>query len=397
MVTSSESELPTASPETPILQWSGQRRFKYFLTGIIGPIGCFVATWCGMNVRFTSLWQSGELDVYLKLMLEPKELLPFIPLLIYSMLGLGACCVNVRWARKLWVRIGVYGGGILSAQYLIFVVFAGSFFPLVCAAIVGPSLALVTYIAAKLMPRARRITIFQIMLLTTVVAAVAAVCASLGPQLTASGIFENIFGLLFWTMAAVPLLNCVTYVRAASALLRSPALAAVSAGEKRRLLGLSIGWMLGFGASWKFALDAMLAEYAKLPTSPPQCYISSAAAYGHRQFVGVAGFSQHEQVSDSPATFPINAQMCRLKFLEFALLAFSPGWHRFARSFYDAIGPRAAAFCRSNVWFADASYIALKPIELLACLVQNFSQVSQQQVFGLYLRGRSGSSLRRDS
>ena len=118
METTTNSQIPSAVAELPILRWSGQRRVKYFVTGAIGPISCLVMAGCGINARIMPLWQSGELKVYLNLMLEPKTLLPFSPLFFFSMLALGACCVDQRLAKNLWVRIGVYGGCILSAQYL---------------------------------------------------------------------------------------------------------------------------------------------------------------------------------------------------------------------------------------------------------------------------------------
>jgi hypothetical protein len=384
METATDSELSNAR-ETPVLQWSGQRRFKYFVTGVVGPVGCLVLAWLGINARVTGLWQSGSLETYLKLMLEPAALLPFIPLLVFSMLTLGCCCVRPQLAKKLWVRVGVYGGGILSTQYLVFAVFAGAFIPFICAFVVGPMLALLTYVAAKLMPRARRITILQIMLLTAVVAVLATVCIGLTQRFSRNDeVAEVLFGGLFWITLATPVLNCITYVRATFAILRSPALESLPRTEQRKLFGLSCGWLLGFGASWKFALDAMLTEYAKLPTSPPKCYVSSAAAAGHPRFVGVAQFSVFAGDAQLHRDFPLNLQMCRLKFLEFALAAFSPVLHRRIRYLYDSLGPPAAAVCRSNVWLADASYIALKPVELLAYLAQVLSGVSSRRVRAIY-------------
>lgn len=386
-----ETELQQSVAETQILQWSGQRRIKYFVTGVIGPISCFAMVWAGFNARVSTLWQSGEVDTYLTLMLEPKELLPFMPLLVYSMLALGVCCCRPKLASKLWVRLGVYGGAILSTQYLIFVIFAASFFPLMSAVIIGPGLALVTLVAAKLTPQARHITIFQIMLLTTVVA----VFAAGGVWLNTEGqrmhgslepYWTEVIGLLatclFWMLVAAPVLNCFTYVRATFALLRSPALRSTPAADHRKLLALASGWLLGFGTSWKYSLDAMLVEYSKLPTAPPNCYISSAAAYGHASFVGISTFT--EPTDYCVTGFPVNWQMCRLKFLEIALAACSPKLHRFIRRIYDFIGPRAAACCRSQVWFADASYLALKPFELLGYTVQVISGVSSRRVKDLY-------------
>lgn len=412
------SELEGGDSHVPVLQWSGQRRFKYFVTGVIGPIACFAMAWSGMNARVDPLWQSGELDTYVTLMLEPKALLPFMPLLIYSLLSLAACCVRPELGRRTLVRLGVYTGGLLSAQYLFFVVFATSFFTFSAALLVGPGLALLTFLGAKLMPRARRIAIWQIMLLTTVVAVVAAVVSANRAALTEAGprsALQAAAGFLFAMVIAVPILNCLTYVRAAFALLRSPALATTPLRDFRSVLALAFGWLVAFGTSWKFSLDAMLAEYARLPTTPPNCYVSSAAACGHRRFVGVENFEaaaeersgalgrqglrslfngepgsvhgaarEGRAVCDLQNAFPVNDQMCRLKFLELALAAMSPRVHRIVRRAYNAFGPQAAAICRSSVWLADASYVAFKPLEWLAELIRVVAGVSALEVRGLY-------------
>ena len=81
---------------------------------------------------------------------------------------------------------------------------------------------------------------------------------------------------------------------------------------------------------------------------------------------------------------PINRQMCRLKFLEFALLAFSPRLHRRIRSFYDLFGPKAAKICQRNVWFSDATYVLLKPIEFVALILSMFAGISRVDMDGVY-------------
>lgn len=395
------SESVARAAVVPVLQWSPQRRFKYFVTGVLGPIGCFAMSWSGMNARVDPIWQSGKLDVYLTLMLEPKALLPFMPLLIFSLLSLAACCVRLEFGRHWVVRLGIFGGGLLSVQYLLFVVIATSFFTLIAAAIVGPALALVTYLGAKLMPQARRVTIWQIMLLTSVVAVIAAFVAANSSTLSEGGVgtlVQLLLNVLMTMLIATPMLNCVTYVRATFALLRSPALFPMAQRDVRSLLASAIGWLLGFGASWKFAVEAMLSEYSRLPTSPPNCYISTAAACGHRQFVGVERFARSQVMAcDLQSPFPVNDQMCRLKFLEFALAATSPSVHRCVRRVYNAFGPHAASICRSNVWLADASYVAFKPLEWLAELIRVAARVPSHNVQALYSFTRSTVFLRNTS
>ena len=391
IASASASVLEQGDTPAPVLKWGGQRRFKFFVTGVVGPIACFVMAGMGMNARVDPLWQSGKLETYLTLMLEFKPLLPFLPLLILSMISLGACCVQPELGRNPLVRFGVYSGGLLSAQYLMFVVVSTSFFTFFAALFVGPGLALVTYLGAKLMPRARRITIWQIMLLTTVVAVIVALLSANLQQLREAGprsALQLVLTGLFFMLIAAPLLNCLTYVQAAFTLLRSPALVSTPKREVRSLFALAFGWLVAFGASWKFSLDAMLAEYATLPTSPPNCYISSAAAYGHQRFVGVDQFQKaHGAARNLQNAFPVNEQMCRLKFLEFALAATSPRVHRIARRAYNTLGPKAAAFCRRSVWLADASYVAFKPVEWLAEGIRRAAGISARDVRRLYIAG----------
>ena len=373
----------------PQARWSGQRRFKYFVTGVLAPIGCFAMVWIGMSTHVDAPWQSGKIDMYASLLLEEYSLLPFMPLLIFSMVAMTASCFYPKSLKWPAIRVGIYGGGILSIQYLLLIVFATSFFTFAAAVVVGPALALVTYVAAKLMPRARRIAIWQIMLLTAVVAAFAAGIAAMQQDVQnigRGGAMNILLMAIFWTLVATPLLNCISYVRASVGLLRAPEVEGDRSKDQLQIWSLCSAWLLGFGASWKFSLDAMLAEYAKLPTVEPQCYVSAAAAHGHPRFVGVARIATEAAASDLLPAYPINLQMCRLKFLEFALAAAFPRVHRWVRWTYNALGPRAAAVCRSNVWLADASYVALKPLEWLAELLRMTAKVSLQRVTALYLR-----------
>lgn len=381
------------------LRWSGQRRFKYFVTGVIGPIGCFGLVWSGMNARLDPLWQSGEVKTYATLLLEKRELLPFMPLLTCSMISMSLVCLHPRLSDWLLVRVGIYSGAILSTQYLLCVVFATSFFTFVLAAIVGPALAFTTYLAAKLMPQARRTTIWQLMLLTTVVAAITAAVAASGINQSSRGsVLNTALAWGFWTLVAVPLLNCLTYVRASFGLLHSRAHLKLSGTDKLKFVALCSGWFVGFAASWKLSLNAMLADYAALPTVEPSCYVSAAAANGHRRFVGVAQFAAAKAACDLHPAFPVNLQMCRLKFLEFALAAASPRLHAVVRRAYNALGPGAASVCRSNVWLADAGYVGLKPLEWLAELLRRFAKVALPRVAELYclsqLRGRAENDSR---
>ncbi len=76
----------------------------------------------------------------------------------------------------------------------------------------------------------------------------------------------------------------------------------------------AIGLFAGWGVSWRVAIELMLSEYYKLPTTQPQCYIATAATFGHRWLV------KTESVPVCPdGVIQINPQLRRLKFLEILL------------------------------------------------------------------------------
>ncbi len=135
----SSAETTTASMGQ--LKWSGQRRVKFFITGVAGPIACLTMAWFGFKSHANDLWQSGRLDVYAGLMLEWPSLVPFLPLLVLSMVALGAICWDPCYVRLSWVRLGLYGGALLSIQYLIAVIASTSLMSVIVAAMWGPALA----------------------------------------------------------------------------------------------------------------------------------------------------------------------------------------------------------------------------------------------------------------
>jgi hypothetical protein len=122
------------------------------------------------------------------------------------------------------------------------------------------------------------------------------------------------------------------------------------------LLGITT-WAAGYMAAWRLAYHEALDHYSRLPSSAPSCYIATAAARGHRRFVGA-----QEQLADDDTSRVVNRQLARLKAAELALLTWSPRLHRAARAVYDRLGPPIARRLQ-NRWLADAAYLSLKPAE----------------------------------
>jgi hypothetical protein len=128
----------------------------------------------------------------------------------------------------------------------------------------------------------------------------------------------------------------------------------------RTLMGV-ITWFAAYFAAWRTAVVLMLQQYSELPVTPPSdCYVSTAAAKGHRRFV------RGEPVSARSGEMRrVNDQMRYLKAAELLLRASSPRGHRVLRSIYDRVGPVLAATLVHPA-LADTAYLALKPAEWLA-------------------------------
>ncbi|NBD36231.1 MAG: hypothetical protein GVY30_09575, partial [Chloroflexi bacterium] len=105
------------------------------------------------------------------------------------------------------------------------------------------------------------------------------------------------------------------------------------------------------------AIAKALEVYAALPTSPPDCYIATAAAHGHPRFV------QSKRIIDARGqAMWINPQVRYLKCAELALRAVWPAAHRLGRMLYDYLGARLARRI-THPLVADAVYLTLKPFE----------------------------------
>jgi hypothetical protein len=97
-----------------------------------------------------------------------------------------------------------------------------------------------------------------------------------------------------------------------------------------------------------------------LPTKPPpQCYLCTAAAWGHRRWVG-----SEEFVAPDGSTIRVSDQLRTFKAFELLLQTVCPRFHRLCRKIYDAIGPVLAATIRHPL-ATDAAYTLLKPAEWL--------------------------------
>ena len=369
--------VPTAVPWRTDLSTS--LRIKFFLTGVLYPIACLATMISGLTTFIGGQWQDGNTNTYLGLLLSSPPFCVFFPVILFSMAGLGLWCVRTKTYQYHWVRLAIYTGVFLTIQFNILLWCTTIFISPMMGSFFLAGQAFVVWLIGSLLPRTWRFTISHILILTTVLAVILALCIQI-PEIGRALLVPPSYAALFMVCGA-PFMAMLTFIRVAVAVhylhwtqgLTMPYLGPTN---HRVMIGMWIPWLAAWATSWKFAIDVTLIEYSKLPTTPPQnCFISQAAAGGHPGFVGS---------TRNPARQIVSAQMARCKLLELVLVAASPRLHRIVRSLYNKVGPPAAAVCRSNIWLADLAFLLLKPIECLAVAVQKSLNVSDSQVYELY-------------
>ncbi|HUA65437.1 MAG TPA: DUF6688 family protein [Alphaproteobacteria bacterium] len=122
-------------------------------------------------------------------------------------------------------------------------------------------------------------------------------------------------------------------------------------------LALSLPFWL---ASWLWSRSL----YASLPDQePPGCFIVTAAGHGHPGFVG-----RHIRIERNGRSRLVNQQLITFWQFENLWRNFAPCSHRIVRCVYNRVGPLIAARIKSP-WLADLTYLAIKPFELIAKIV----------------------------
>jgi hypothetical protein len=121
---------------------------------------------------------------------------------------------------------------------------------------------------------------------------------------------------------------------------------------------LSMAFSLPFWlASWLWSRSL----YASLPDQAPGgCFIVTAAGRGHAAFVGCC-----IRIERNGRSRLVNQQLITFWQFESLWRNFAPHSHRTFRWVYNRIGPMIAARIK-NAWLADTTYLALKPLELIA-------------------------------
>ncbi|HEX6960302.1 MAG TPA: hypothetical protein VF175_00435, partial [Lacipirellula sp.] len=245
-------------------------------------------------------WQAGESWVYATLMLKWPAVLPFYPILLFSMTCLGLLTWDfTRFARYFAVRIGVYGGIVLSilfgsllfgtapqpGQAIVASVMSFLFISaatmagliiLAAAPIIGYALA--SPLATMLGGWSRLAAVLSIS-----VAVLMAVALIVTPNEFGNAMGAALFFATIIVLGAGPTWSLLAYGCASLQLLIQPR------PDKWRWkitdALLLTGWIAAAFAAWRKSMDMAIAEYATLPTENPNCFICTAAAQGHVWFV----------------------------------------------------------------------------------------------------------------
>lgn len=357
--------LPTTpQPEQPKPALSNRMRFTLFVHGIILPLNLFGMSLAGFNPQVDQPWQSGELVDYICMLLHPASWFPFAPAVLLAMVSLGTWTIAPATGRHWLVRLGMYTGVILTVQYCALLLVPLNFPMLIALTIVWGCWHGLLWSILYFWPKS--IGIRHIMILTMMVAVIVFAFTQIE--------FRNLmmppmFVYLAVTLAS-PGLSVVAYVTAVQTIRRQSI-------QKTRSRSVQIGiawltWSLAWLVSWRLAIITMLDEYSKLSTTNPNCYLSSAAAYGH------PWLTRAKQRGD------ITACMRRLKFLEIVFKLTLPNVHQACRSWYDAYCPPLARHCQSRWALASATCICLLPLELLAECFRVGLRLDRKQIQAIY-------------
>lgn len=375
--------------ETPNLEASSDpvrhtiwRKLVDTLAGAILPVVCFV-----LGGELRPDWQDGHPSTYVLLLLGEPGTFAFLPLLIPAALAFICAVWWPRSTRFTTTRFFVATGLLLSLPYglAIAVHWFGDPLGWTLGALLGlPAGAIVIGLplwAFRFMKFGwKRAHISGVLAAIVVVIGLLPLCivASLawvhGEPVRARHLYQGTIAIwLLVVLSSAPFWAFAVYLRRILEWQPTPS---HDVNPRGRVAAWVMGgsWLAAWLLTWRVAAARVLASYADLPTRPPTCFLATVAAKGHAGFVGSA------TASASGSTFPVTSQLRRFKAFEVLLIAFLPWIHRPLRRFYNVVGPELAArVCRP--WMADATWLLLKPLEMLAVMWIRFAgQDARRQV-----------------
>ncbi len=363
-----ETAVPETSPASesvfrPLSWWA---RSAFIFAGIIIPIGCHLLSLSGAPTA--PLWQTGELGDKLSFILSPQAGFIFYPLMIYAIVSLTLYLTFDSKKRVgFWVQLGIYGGVPVALWYSIVLDITTIDSPDEILLIVGQfGSPLAIYALLRFFEWLHRKTVIPIgwYFVGAIVVGGILVGCMFDPGST-FGIIAG--GPMIASLVCGPAWAFLVYAYASLRLLRDPR-SPRPLDPLEKLSGIAyFAYVL---AACPISVLFSLNKYSSLPTQPvSQCYVVTAAARGHRRFVG----AKIERIDGIERR--VNNQLSRLWAFEQLLIQTCPQGHHRLRKVYDRIGPKLAARV-SNPWLADMAYLSLKPVEGLAMVLLWCSHVS---------------------
>lgn len=355
--TEMDEEESSVSLPFPKTRWG---RGLYGLFVIVLPVFSFSAL-----EPLKPEWQSGRVSDYTILFLFPQASLLFFPLLAYSIICYLLLLFRpTHFAKSFLVRLGIYTGVLLALQYSILVLLYALDSTIYIIALVWIFPLIWTLIYRWAVARWTAEKVNRALLFLVSAAVVTATSLTKG---------SAAFLLVVMLVMAGPFWCFLLALRAVLWLFKNY--------ETRLILSRGLGltaWFAAYGVALRFDILKMVELYHTLPTTPPpDCYIATAAARGHPQFV----HSWSVQRSDG-RIMQVNKQLQRLKCGELALLAVNPHLHRLLRRIYDRVGKDLAESIQ-HAYLADLAYLLLKPWEwlvgfLLKILIPEIDSISKK-------------------
>jgi hypothetical protein len=241
-------------------------RAKLFFAGVIGPVICLAFSYfTQLGVGWRSPWKSGEAYDRIVVLLSWPCLVYFVPLIFLSMVGFSLWIWQPSYAQNQFVRALTLLGALVAGQTLFLTFLTTLVVSFICATLVSAVTAFVIWLLHYLGFRNRRFTLWQLMILVTVIA-----CFSGLLHLLHSAKF--LVGFCF--VAALILFGAVP-THCFLAYLRAVFMQRIFSPERRRdrwpaalgRLAIYGSGIAGWIAAWKLAIDRMVIEYSQLPIS----------------------------------------------------------------------------------------------------------------------------------
>jgi hypothetical protein len=350
------SENTNNQPLPHIVPESIGLRVIYGLATILLPVFLFLSTKEGSF--FQPEWQDGRFESYLELMIGGPASFYFYPMLGYSMVCMGWLLLNPHRANKFFIRFGIYTGIVLALHYSLLLL-SFDLFPLVLGffaiwVIIVPLLFkwYRKFLASKTYQQHRKGYI-RLTYLFGILAVISSVIY-----------FEKSQVVLFLAIASLftagPAICLSIFLIISERMYKKyDRPSKINIWEK---IGI-FAWASAYLVAWRYSILKAIELYNQLPTSPPDCYIATAAAEGHPAVVRSWSVDLTEG-----GHMRVNAQLRYLKAAEISLKTISPNIHRHCRTWYDRYG-RALANRLTTSIRANLAYLGLKPLEWVARIV----------------------------